>query len=364
MKITAVETIHLSYPFRHGGPPSGWGGTAWTELQTLLVKVETDAGITGWGESFGYNAIPATKTAIETMVAPNVIGRDATQISALMDELQLSLHLFGRYGIPIFALSGLDIALWDIAGKAAGLPLHRLVGGAARDHVPTYASLLKYADTEIVARLVNEARERGYEQIKLHECTVPEVAAARAAAGDGVPIMLDVNCVWSPKEAGHMAEQMLEHDLHWLEEPLWPPENFDALADLRADYGIPISSGENACTAWQFREMIASEAVDYAQPSVTKVGGVTEFLKVATLAKMENVSLAPHSPYFGPGFAATLQLLAAMPEVEAIERFYVELDEDMFGGALTPENGAIAVPTNPGLGVEPDPAFIEKYRVS
>jgi len=171
-----------------------------------------------------------------------------------------------------------------------------------------------------------------------------------------------VNCVWSPKQAGQVAEQLMEYDLHWLEEPVWPPENFDALADLRADYGIPISCGENACTAWQFREMFAADAVDYAQPSVTKVGGVTEFMKVATMATLENVSLAPHSPYFGPGFAATLQLLAAMPQVEAIERFYVELDEDMYDGALTPKAGAIAVPDRPGLGVEPNPAFIEKYR--
>ena len=362
MKITAVEAIHLSYPFRHGGPPSGWGGNAWTEMQTLLVKVDTDEGITGWGEAFGYNAIPATKTAIETMVAPNVIGRDATQISALMDELQLSLHLFGRYGIPIFALSGLDIALWDIAGKAAGLPLYRLLGGAARQSVPSYASLLKYADTEIVTRLTAEALERGYEQIKLHESTVPEVAAARATAGSDVPIMLDVNCVWSPKEAGWVAERLVEHNLHWLEEPVWPPENFGALAELRANYGIPISCGENACTAWQFGEMFAADAVDYAQPSVTKVGGVTEFLKVATTAKLENVNLAPHSPYFGPGFAATLQLLATMPDIEAIERFYVELDEDMFDGALEPKDGTIAVPDVPGLGVEPSAAFIEKYR--
>lgn len=363
MKITAVEAIHLVYPFRHGGPPSGWGGKAWTELQTLLVKVDTDAGITGWGEAFGYNAIPATKVAIETMVAPNVIGRDASQIGPLMEEMQLSLHLFGRYGIPIFALSGLDTALWDIAGKAANLPLHRLLGGAARESVPTYASLLKYADTEIVTRLTNEALERGYPLIKLHESTVPEVAAARAAAGPEVPIMLDVNCVWSPKEAGWVAEQLVEHELHWLEEPVWPPENFEALSDLRTDYGIPISSGENACTAWQFREMFAADAVDYCQPSVTKVGGITEFLKVATMAKLENVNVAPHSPYFGPGFAATLQLLATMPDIEAIERFYVELDQDMFGGALEPDNGAITLPDGPGLGVDPDPAFIEQYRL-
>ena len=362
MKITSVEAIPLRYPFRHGGPPSGWGGGAWTEMRTLLVRVETDGGSTGWGEAFGYNAIPATRAALETMVAPLAVGRDATAIAPLMRDLQRDLHIFGRYGVTIFALSGLDIALWDIAGKAAGAPLSRLAGGAARDAVPAYASLLKYGDPALVARLTGEALEAGYESIKLHESTVAPVAAARKTAGEDVPIMLDVNCVWSPKEARRMADEMDEYALHWLEEPLWPPENFEALAELRASCAAPIASGENACTSWQFAAALDAEAVDYAQPSVTKAGGVSEFLKIAALAAHANVSLAPHSPYFGPGLLATLQLLAADDSVEAIERFYVALDDDLYGGALTPENGAIAVPDGPGLGLEPDPAFIEKWR--
>ena len=362
MRITNVEAIPLAYPFRHGGPPSGWGGKAWTEMKTLLVKVETDEGITGWGEAFGYNAIPATVAALETMVAPNAVGRDATRIGELMADLQLSLHLFGRYGVPIFAMSGLDIALWDIAGKAAGLPLNRLIGGPARDSVPAYASLLKYQDTGVVAELTSEALARGYSQIKLHETTVPEVEAARRAAGDGVPIMLDVNCVWSLKEARLIAERLFDYDLHWLEEPIWPPENFAGLAALRSESGIRIAAGENACTAWQFAAMLEAEAVDFAQPSVTKVGGVSEFLKVAALAETANVTLGPHSPYFGPGFLATLQLLSAMPGIEAIERFYTELDEDLYDGAVDPRDGKIAVPEGPGLGLDPNPDFIAKYR--
>lgn len=362
MKITAIEAIPLTSPFSHRGPPSGWGGKAWTDLRTLLVRVDTDEGITGWGEAFGYNAIPATKAALETMVAPNAIGRDPTRISELMAELQLALHLFGRYGVTMFALGGLDIALWDIAAKAAGLPLARLVGGPARERVPAYASLFKYQDPGIVAELTGEALAKGYRRIKLHETASAPVKAAREAAGVGVPIMLDVNCAWSPKEARAIAEELIDLDLHWLEEPIWPPENYAGLADLRAEAGIPLAAGENACTAWQFRAMLDAGAVDYAQPSVTKVGGVSEFLKIATLAECENVALAPHSPYFGPGFLATLQLLAALPAIEAIERFYVELDEDLYAGALAPTGGAITVPAGPGLGLEPDPDFIAKYR--
>ena len=233
MKIAAVEAIPLRYPFRHGGPPSGWGGGAWTEMRTLLVRVETDAGLTGWGEAFGYNAIPATRAALETMVAPLAVGRDAGDIAPLMRDLQRELHLFGRYGVTCFALSGLDIALWDLAGKAAGEPLHRLArvprnsvptdagveqveevldaaGDTARDSVPAYASLLKYGDPALVARLVGKALEEGYERVKLHESTVAPVAAARKAAGADTPIMLDVNCVWSPAEARRMAREMDE----------------------------------------------------------------------------------------------------------------------------------------------------------
>jgi L-alanine-DL-glutamate epimerase-like enolase superfamily enzyme len=362
MKITSVEAIPVALPFHHGGPPTGFGGETWTTLDYLLIKVETDAGLTGWGEAFGYNCIPATKTAVETLIAPQVMGRDATAIGPLMDELQLKLHLFGRYGITMFALSGLDIALWDLAGKAAGLPLHRLLGGAGRESVPAYASLLKYGDAHLVARLTAEALETGYRFIKLHEATVEPVSAARAAAGDDIPIMLDVNCIWSPKEAARMADALADQQLHWLEEPLWPPENVDALADLRLAADTPIASGENACTAWQFAAMFEAEAVDYAQPSVTKVGGITEFRKVQTLAELANVSVAPHSPYFGPGFLATLHLVACDLGIESIERFYVTLDESLYGRALDPVGGNISVPRGPGLGLDPDPAVIERLR--
>lgn len=362
MKITAVEAIPVKLPFTHGGPPTGFGGTEWTDLSYLLVKVETDAGITGFGEAFGYNIIPATKTAIETLVAPQVIGRDATRISALMDELFVNFHIFGRYGVTVFALSGLDIALWDIAGKAAGLPLHRLLGGARSTELKAYASLLKYKDPEIVAGLAGKARDEGYEYIKLHETTVPPVAAARDALGPDVPIMLDVNCAWSPKEADEMAAALSPSNLHWLEEPIWPPENYAALANLRAHHGVRVASGENACTAWQFAEMVRAGAVDYAQPSVTKVGGISEFRKVATLAATANVNLAPHSPYFGPGFLATLHLIATTPGIEAIERFYVDLGANLYGTAYDPVDGRIAVPDGPGLGMDPDPDVIENYR--
>ena len=135
MKIAKVDSISVKVPFTFGGAPTGYGGRNWTTNNILLVKVETDTGITGWGEAFCYGCTDAVRAALQSMIAPIVIGRDARDIAKLSRDLQQALHLFGRYGITLFALSGLDIALWDIAGKAAGLPLHRLLGGAGADVV-------------------------------------------------------------------------------------------------------------------------------------------------------------------------------------------------------------------------------------
>ena len=363
MKITNIEAIPVRIPFTHGGPLGDFiTGKDWTELGHLLVKIDTDSGITGYGESFGFDAIQTTKTAIDSLISPMIIGRDASQIEVLMNDLALKTHIFGRYGITTFALSGIDIALWDIAGKAAGLPLNKLLGGPYKADVPAYASLLKYEDPAVCARLTEEALGHGYRFIKLHENTVEPVAAARSAGGNDLPIMLDVNCSWSPQQASKMAEALLPYDLHWLEEPLWPPENFEALADLRSESGIPIAAGENACTAWQFDQMFRCGAVDYAQASVTKVGGLTEMRKISALAEVANIRIQPHSPYFGPGFLATLHFIASSRGIESIERFYVELEADMYGNALTPVDGVIHVPDGPGLGIDPDPEFIKRYR--
>jgi len=364
MKIARAEAIPLSIPFNPGGRNAGWEGQAWRGLDVVLVRVETDGGLVGWGEAFSYNCRRAVAAAFEDMVAPVAVGRDAGDIAGLSADLQQCLHLFGRYGVTMFALSGLDIALWDLAGKAANLPLHRLLGGAVRTEIPGYASLFRYSDPEVVAERTQAALAEGYRYVKLHEIREPEIAAARDAAGPDIPIMVDCNCPWTPAQARDMASRLRPYDLFWLEEPIFPPEDFRALARLRTETGVPLAAGENACTAFQFQEMFTAGAVDYAQPSVTKVGGITEFRKVAALAETDGVALMPHAPYFGPGFLASLQLMAALPRSGLAEWFYLDREACLYGESIAPRGGVFHLPAGPGLGAEPNLDVIRDYRAT
>jgi D-galactarolactone cycloisomerase len=361
MKITRVEAVPLSIPFAYGGEAVRFGGGTWRRLDFCLVRVETDGGAVGWGEAFSYSCRRPVAAAVNDMIAPRAIGHDAADIAGLHAKLQRDLHLFGRYGITVFALSGLDIALWDLAGKAVGKPLYELLGGARRTSLPCYASLLRYAEPKRVAEYCKRALAEGFGSIKVHEVGDAEIAAARTALPPGVPLTVDVNCEWTPDDAIAAAKRFRTHHLEWLEEPVFPPEDFRALRAVGEASGIPIAAGENFCFATQFAALFEARAVAFAQPSVTKVGGVTEFLKVAALADAHGVRLAPHSPYFGPGALATLHLLAAR-ENARFEYFYLWPEGKLFGAALDPVAGALAVPRGPGLGADPDPEVIRRFR--
>ncbi len=364
MKITKVEPILIGVPFRHGGPVATIGGRAHATMDTLLVRVETDAGLTGWGEAFGYVANPATHAALKATIGPLCVGRDAGDIPRLMDELQRKLHNFGRSGPLIFALSGVDIALWDIAGQAAGVPIHRLLGTGGRARVPVYASLLRYGDPGLVMRNAAEAVKRGYRHIKLHENDETSLAAARRAAGAGVALMVDTNCPWRYDEAAEMARRFSAYDLLWLEEPLWPPEDYEGLARLRLETGVAIAAGENAGTPADLEHMFAAGAVTYAQPSVTKIGGLSAWRKILVSAAARGIAVAPHSPYFGPGLIATIHGIAAADPEMLCERFYCDLEASPFGDAVDARDGFMTVPSGPGLGVPVDEAVIARYRLA
>lgn len=363
MKIDRIETLVLRIPYTSGGPAGTdvWGGKAWETADVLLVRISTDDGITGWGEAFGYNVIPATKVAIDQILAPMCIGRDPLAIESLTQEIQQKLHIFGRGGPVIFGLSGIDIALWDIAGKVAQQPLHRLLGGG-RPQLTCYASMIRYTDPKLVAANVERAMREGFGHIKLHEIEVAPTRAAREAAGDDVGLMLDVNCPWTLREALDMAEKLRPLNLRWLEEPVWPPEDHTALAQVRAHGGIPIASGENAATVAQFKHLFDAGAVDFVQPSPAKMGGVSELRKVFTLAAACNVTVMPHSFYDGPAFLAGVHVNAALGRGSMVEWRYFDLEARLYGDRAIPRNGAITVPESPGLGFDPDPEVLRRYR--
>lgn len=367
MLISDIRAHHLRIPYDAGVARFRHGTSGHQALDMVVVEVSTDGGVTGWGDAFSYVCPKTTCTAIDEMIAPQARGRevpDAAHIGAFMEQIQRDLHLFGRYGITMFAISGLDIALWDIAAKVKGVPLHQLIGGVRRKKIPAYASLLRIGKEDSIASECEAARRQGFGAIKLHEVTVPAVFAARNAIGDGVPLMVDMNCPLNGTDAIAFAKACCAAQPMFLEEPVWPPEDFATLAEVRAKGGLDIAAGENACTAYQFQQMMSAGAVSHAQPSVIKVGGITEFLKVADLANKLGVKIVPHSPYFGPGFLATLQLLSLRDD-GFIELFYMKRAACLWRDRIAVDaNGYIEVPSGPGLGYEPDMAVMEQYRVS
>jgi D-galactarolactone cycloisomerase len=361
MSIVSIETRVVALPFTMGGPTPRFAGQLWDRMEILFVRVETADGVVGWGEAFGHAAIPATKAALDSIVAPLAIGRDSRDIDGLGREVLHAVHLLGRNGPFVFAWSGIEIALWDIKGKRAGQPLHALLGGAARGELECYSSLLRYGDPGLAARNTADACAQGYRFIKLHEVTREAVLAANEAGAQAdARIMLDVNCAWSREEALAMAASLRDDGLVWLEEPVWPPEDCAGLAQTRG-FGIPIAAGENVAGRFGFQSLIDAGAIDIAQPSVTKIGGIGEMLATIELCKAAGVAVAPHSPYFGPGLIATLHIIAALTPDALVEVLWLDMDAHPFHDAVRPVGGRLKAPDTPGLGCEPDPGVLARY---
>jgi L-alanine-DL-glutamate epimerase-like enolase superfamily enzyme len=367
MRITEVNAHHLRIPYDAGVASFKQGAAAIAALDIVVVELRTDAGLTGWGDAWGYVCPRSTVAAINEMIAPQAIGQevpDAAGIPPMMERIERNLHLFGRYGITMFAISGLDIALWDLAARIRGVPLNRLLGNPLRKRIPAYASLLRIGEPALVGQESAAALGQGYRAIKLHETTVPAVEAARAAIGPGVPLMVDMNCPMDTAAAIRFARDCGEAAPLFIEEPIWPPEDFAALASVRREGGLGVAAGENACTVHQFRQMMQAGAVSHAQPSVIKVGGITQYRQVAALADAMGVRLAPHSPYFGPGFLATLQLMSLRDDGSFVEVFYMRRAACLWRELIAVgADGAIAVPDGAGLGAEPDRAVMARYKV-
>jgi D-galactarolactone cycloisomerase len=364
MKITSVSSVVYRQQIKLSGPQPKFAGEGRAAFETLLIKVETDSGIVGWGEAFPHRVWRGIAPLVETLIAPVCIGADPTDISALMNRLMRHVYGVGRAGPVMYALSGVDIALWDILGKAANLPIYKLLGGAQCEKLPAYASLLKYADTALVTRYCEEALGRGYGDLKVHETGWHEISAAvhLLDAHNKHDLMVDVNAPWTMQEVWRGIAPLRDFELKWIEEPVWPPEDFRGAAAVSGS-GMPVAIGENVLTPTDFSRLIESRSVDYIQPSVAKIGGISVMRDIFIQANQAGVSVAPHSAYFGPGLVATAHVCAALSRAPLIERLYCDLEESPFGDWYEPVGGHLALPQGPGLGVEPDLALLEKLRV-
>jgi hypothetical protein len=256
VKITHIDIIEAVMPFTDGGAAgTGIMTTRWDTLEAVFVRLQTDTGLVGWGECFAYSCRSAVAASARDMVAPLLLGRELPATpEALPLEIQQRLHLFGRYGVTMFAISGFDIALWDLAAKAQQKPLHALLGPALRSEVNAYASLVRYADTELIQKQCRQALAQGYRSIKLHEVDPAVMRAARAACGPDIGISVDVNCAWTPAQAQEKLAVLQEIGATWVEEPIFPPEDIRNQAMLNRQF--PLGAGENACTRHAFARII------------------------------------------------------------------------------------------------------------
>jgi L-alanine-DL-glutamate epimerase-like enolase superfamily enzyme len=358
MKITEVRAIPLTIPVAPMTPASTWEAGIGRQA---LVRVTTDEGLVGWGECFAYGVTLAVCSVVDDALAPLVVGQDPTRIELLVDRMHRALMIWGRRGLAMMAVSGVELALWDLLGKARGVPVHQLLGGLCQPRLRGYASLLRYESPGEVRQAVAAALGQGFTAVKLHQTDVASVAAAREVAGPDVDIMLDTNCPWTVEEAIAVGRRLEPYALRWLEEPVWPPEDYAGLARVRQALRMPIACGENDATVFAFREILAAGAADVVQPSITKVGGIAEMKKIATLAASANVTFVPHSFYFGPGLAATLHVAASTPGVPYVELPPGQLAAPLLAEPIRQSGGVATVSDRPGLGADPDPDVLKRY---
>ena len=347
---------------------------------SCIVEIETTDGITGWGECYGPAAV--AKAYIETQFAPRIVGRDAFDVEVIWEDLYNRIKDYGGKGMAASALSGIDIALWDIIGKATGRPIHKLIGGAHRTEVTCYATGLYFIDMD---RLIEEAVEEaqgyvaeGFTAVKMKiglgdpKLDIHRVAAVREAVGERIRLMVDANHCLTVPQAIRIGRELEALDIEWFEEPI-SPEDIDGYVEVTRALDMAVAGGENEMTRWGFRDIVVRKAMDIIQPDVCAAGGISECRKIATLAAAHGVECVPHAWGSVIGVAATLHFLAALPDQPPSFRpmpplFEFEQCENPFRDLLAKEpivqqRGKIAIPTGAGLGIEIDRSVLDRYRV-
>lgn len=387
MKITKIISHVLQYDLPE---ELGYSQQYYARRSAHLVEVQTDEGIIGWGECFGPGNIAlANKGIVEKVIQPMVLGMDPLDRDVIWHKAYNLMRDHGQKGMPLQSLSGVDIALWDIAGKVMGQPIHKLIGGAHRQSLPVYGygMMLKREDMpSMIARFEDEAaaiKGMGFAATKMKLGMGPRndvklLAAVRRGVGNDFPFMADANHCYTTSDAFYVGRAMEEFDPYWFEEPI-APEDLAGYRELRAGLKVNISGGEAEFNRWGWRALLETRAVDIAQPEVCALGGISEYLRVLALCHAHFTPVVNHVWGSAIAVATNLQLLAAMPPLpgglhpwEPMLEFDTtdnKFRDDLLAEPLDIQSqvarnaGRVAIPQGPGIGVEPDRGFIKRYEI-
>ena len=387
MKIKEIKSHILQYDLKE---ELGYSQQYYQKRTAHLVEIRTDEGLVGWGECFGPgNVAIANKCIVEKVIQPMILEFDPMNREVIWQKVYNLLRDHGQKGMPIQALSGIDIALWDIAGKVTNMSISRLIGGRFRESIPVYGygMMLRREDVDSLAdRFYEEAqaiKSMGFVATKMKVGLGPEkdirlAEAVRKGIGDKFPFMVDANHCYTSSDALYVGRALEEMNAFWFEEPV-PPEDLEGYLELKSVLDIKIAGGEAEFTRWGWRNILQKRCVDLAQPEVCALGGFSEYLKVVAMAHANFVNVVNHVWGSAIAVATNLQLLAAMPPlpggIHPIEpllefdttdnKFRDELiiDPLKIQQQVSANGGFVSIPDNPGIGVEPDPEFIRKFSI-
>ena len=367
MTVTAVESFAVSIPLEE---PVAFATRVVEERDHAVVRVRDDAGNEGVGYTLGYGGATLVADAVSDLLAPVVEGEDPADTTRLWREMFDGTVQIGRKGVLLRAISIVDIALWDLKGKRAGLPLYKLLGANA-DRVPAYASGGYYRDEKGLDGLREEMEryvDRGHDVVKMKvgreslEREVERVAAVREAIGPNRTLLMDANGKWSNKqEAVRACRAFAEYDPYFIEEPVMP-DSVSLMREVNDALPYPVAAGELEFSRYGFAELLREDAVEIVQPDVSVVGGVTEWLRVANTAASYDIPVAPHY-----NWDLHVHLLGAIENGLWAEYFYRDSDvkafDDVLEHPMEPDDGELRIPDRPGHGVTFDDDALEEYRL-
>ncbi|MCL4385089.1 MAG: mandelate racemase/muconate lactonizing enzyme family protein [Actinobacteria bacterium] len=374
LKIIKVETILLSYRYKENELWKWSGGTT-LQRNAVLVRIKTNKDIDGIGEIGESAFLPlAVERIVSDRFAPMLLNEDPVNIEKLWQKMYVRSAHWGRKGVTIPIISGLEIALWDILGKLNNKPLYELIGGIYRDKIRVYASAGMSKDTNEIIKEAKEYINQGYKGFKMRignedpKSDIEKVKMIREAIGYDVDLMVDagqcyVDFPWDYNKALNVAKELESYKPFWLEEPL-PPDDIEGYILLANSTNIPIAAGENEFTRYGFKDLIVKRAADIIQPDVTRSGGISECKKIAAIASAYNMRCAPHIFGAGAGFMANMHFIASTPNAFIMEydKTFNPLRDELLIEKPTYESGYIKLIKGlPGLGVKLTDEIINKF---